>query len=723
VSRIVNLSIVDPGMRTRIVCVAALAAAIAIIHLTFFRPFFTAIIYDEVAHLVSAKYVFTDIDLGYYSWTMKGQSLLLHILALPFGGLASYSPKEIYDLSWIANIAMSAVFVPLIFAFLRDFRISFWPALLGAATVASLPLFYIYTPLAMNELMFATLCASYLFTLTRFLNRPLQMGWPYFLLTLALTAAVTATKAAGTYNLVAACATAALLYRINPKTILLTVLSAIVIYLVRQTRMMFGYNLDISVAKVIPHLGVLAIGLTASICISLIYFAPLSDTATLNSLALRGPTSPLRGSWRGPAADQPDNAEWRAFNAFLIATFGFLMPSIAVSALFHALIDRFTNYRTVASTIPVFLIGILAFALVPKESGQSQPPRGRAFAAGMRVLIIIGLFATLFAMKALSRFFAVDNFFDFVTVLPVYDYMTQPFLSKASLWLLGLGACFAAASIFTSQAARMAGLIAANVVLLGCYLASAWSTDQDRAVFYGANLLMYDAVQSLEPKSVILLDFPPDVQWLHFGYPYAWRDAGGTKMPIVNAGSETVAGRGIGVVRFAVLNSEALHRVPAGRQQFLSYDLDKPSTHDFPRTAMNDIRARGNTANIGAMETFGSASFNLAQPNAMFGPVILPASATTRVTIWSAALVTEPQLKGCALVANAARWPLEIASAPSTQPNKNEWMLVADVKPVETLFGLLRIDCPVLTALSSGGRPVSLPLFGLAISQVPGGNR
>ena len=62
-------------------------------------------------------------------------------------------------------------------------------------------------------------------------------------------------------------------------------------------------------------------------------------------------------------------------------------------------------------------------------------------------------------MKALERYFMVDNFFDFVTVLPVYDYMTQPFRSRASLWLAGFAIAFALVALFPSHAVRMAGLI------------------------------------------------------------------------------------------------------------------------------------------------------------------------------------------------------------------------------------------------------------------------
>jgi len=695
------------GPTARIVCIVALTAVVALIHILFFRPFFTAMIFDEVAHLVSAKYVFTDIDLGFYGWTMKGHSLLLYLLALPFGGLDRFSSTDIYNLSWIANVAMSAGFVPLTYAFLRDLRIGFSTALLGAATTASLPLFYIYSPLAMIEIFFATLCLLYLFALLRYFDRAPAAGLPYLIVTLGLTAALTATKAVGSYDVLAVCACALVLHRINLKTIAFVALSVIVVYLVRQTRMMFGYSVELSAAKVLPHLGVLIIGLTASVAISLIYFAPLAEMAAIKCLRVRG-AALFR--WRKPISDQ-QAADRRAFNALMIATFGFLMPAITVSSLFHAMIDRFTNYRTVASVIPVFFAATLAFFLAPREqSAPTVSAHARVLEAGLRALLTLALFAALFAMKAFSRYFFVDNFFDFVTILPVYDYMTQPFWSKAALTLLGFASAFVFVSLFSSRAARMAGLVVINTALLGCYLTSSWSTNKDTPVVYGANLRMYNEVEKLDPAFVVLIDFPPDVQWLHFGYPYAWRDAGNTKTPILNVGNEAVGGRGVGLVRFSVLNAEFRHREPAGRQMFLSYDLDRPRTRELPRTPIAELVAQGNTVNFAPL---GSASFAYAQVNAMLGPFILPARETTRVMLWISPAAQEPQYRGCALVVNKARWPLELTSVPSAP--HDELVLAAELRPEETLFGMLRLECPA-AATQPNGKTVALPISGLSVT-------
>src|SRR4051812_49329538 len=97
-------SLVGGSPIARMICVTALTAAVALLHLVFFRPSFTALIFDEVAHLVSAKYLFDNVDLGFFGWTMKGHSLLLYLLALPFGGLARFSSTDVYNLSWAANI-------------------------------------------------------------------------------------------------------------------------------------------------------------------------------------------------------------------------------------------------------------------------------------------------------------------------------------------------------------------------------------------------------------------------------------------------------------------------------------------------------------------------------------------------------------------------------------------------------------------------------------------
>jgi hypothetical protein len=704
----------DTGPTARAACVIALTIAVALIHILFFRPFFTALIFDEVAHLVSAKYLFEDINLDFYGWTMKGHSLLLYLLALPFGGLGRFSSTDVYNLSWIANVAMSAAFVPLMYAFLRDFRIGFSAALLGAATIASLPLFYIFSPLAMTELFFAALCMFYLFAFMRFFDRPLVSGLPWLLATLGLTAAITATKAAGTYDFAAVCAFALLLYRINVRTVVFVALSVIVIYLVRQTRMMFGYDVELSAAKVLPHLGVLVIGLTASLAISLIYFAPLAGMAALSDLGARG-TALFRASWRQPVDDQQSAPDSRAFNALVIATFGFLMPAIAVSSLFHAMIDRFTNYRTVASVIPVFVAATLAFFLAPRQQDdRTASARSLRCEAGLRASIIVALFATIFAMKALSQYFFVDNFFDFVTVLPVYDYMTQPFWSRAALWLLGLAAAFTCVSLLPSRGLRMAGLIVINIALLGSYLTSSWSTDKGTAVFHSANLRMYEEVVKRDPKFVVLIDFPPDVQWLHFGYPYAWRDAAHMKMPILGPGNEAVTGRGTGVVRFPALNADFRHKEPAGRQTFLSYDLDKPQTRELPRTPIAALIAQGNTVNFNPPESAGSASFASAQVNAMLGPFILPAGETTRVILWATPAAAEAQYRGCALIANKSRWPLEPAAPPSAPAS--ELVLAADVTVDETLFGMLRLDCP-LAATQPNGKSITLPLLGMSVIQ------
>lgn len=712
----------DPAPAVRIATVIVLAICVAAAHLAFFRPFFTALIFDEVAHLVSAKYVFSNIDLGFFGWTMKGHSLLLYLLALPFGGLDRYSPKEVYDLSWIANIVMSALFVPLTYAFLRDFRIGFFHALLGAATVASLPLFYIYSPLAMTELFFASLCMLYLFVLLRFFDRPLPSGLPYLLAALCVTAALTATKAAATYYLLAVCVLSVFLYRINARTVSFVVLSATVIYLVRQTRMMFGYNLELSLGAIWPHLGVLLIGITASLCISLVYFAPLFEPSALGTLAPRGPTPPaedrrrrfLARMWM-PAVEQSDSPGLRGFNAFMVATFGFLLPAIAVSSLFHAMIDRFTNYRTVASVIPVFLAATIALFLAPRAE-ETVPARPGRLSVVIRVLMTAAILTTIFLMKALSRYFTVDNFFDFVTILPVYDYMTQPFLSRATLWLLGLSVAFTLVSLLSSQAMRMAGLIAINVGLLGCYLMSPWSTDKDIGVFHSANLRMFEAVKGRAPEAVLLLDTPSDVQWLHFGYPYAWDNAAATTATILGPGNEALVARGIGVVRFPVVNADALHTEPAGRQKFLSYDLATPRLHDVERMPVIHLGTLGGAHNFNPPELFGTTPFTYAQTNMMFGLLILPADRVTRVTLWAPPVAGEAQYTGCALVANKSRWPLEIVSPPTAQAN--EWMLAADVAPDTALLGVLRLDCPN-PAVDPTGKLVTLPLSGFAVTELP----
>ena len=263
----------------------------------------------------------------------------------------------------------------------------------------------------------------------------------------------------------------------------------------------------------------------------------------------------------------------------------------------------------------------------------------------------------------------------------------------------------------------MGGLIVINVALLGCYLASSWSTDKETAIVHGTNLRMYEEVVKLDPKFVVLIDFPPDVQWLHFGYPYAWRDAANTKTPILGVGNEAVAGRGIGLVRFPVLNADFRHKEAAGRQTFLAYDLDAPRARELPRTPLAELITNGNTVGFNPPEAAGAASFAYAQPNAMLGPFILPAGETTRVTLWATPAAAETQYRGCALIANKSRWPLAVVSGPAAQAG--EWTLAADVTPDETLFGMLRIDCPA-PVTQPNGKTVTLPLTAISVTPAAG---
>ncbi|MGC2781464.1 MAG: hypothetical protein WA418_38085 [Bradyrhizobium sp.] len=645
----------------------------------------TPIISDEIKYLISAKYLFSKASVGEFANAMQGYSLTLHLAALPFGGPGAMSLSEFYAFARALNVVLAAALVPISYVVLRSVGQGYARAMLGATAVASFPLFYIYAPFAMTEVVFSFLCIAYVCCVIAYLDGPRRQ-----LATLSAVLVVTfllfSTKVVGGYCVLAALIACCVLYRGSRKTVVLVLLSVPVLTLPYLAGLVIGYGVQ-SLAErtsMATWATIATLAIAASLFLSGSYLAPLLRAGV-------------------PAHDRSGVADRGAWNMFILSTVCFLLPAVVVSSAFHALIGRLTNYRTVAAVMPLFLLAsIAAFGSDGGTEGTKRKSRGLRLVAA--AVVYIGLLA-LYGFRGL---FKIDNAPDFLTWLPLFRYLAGP----PDFWLLvivGLFAASVALALVDAFVPRIVGLIALNLIMTTCSLGLVWPADDRRVSAYLANIEMFDKIKERKPKAILLAEVMPDYQWAQFGAPYVWDSPDVVRIARLFPTQEFVEARGVAVTRQPVLNADAFHTTLSRdgvSKRFDAYDLDRMRTRNSGSLPVGELIARGNAVDMKAPEHVGSTPFAFARRNAMFGPFLFPAGETIRVSLRAPPAARNDQFRDCMFVASERRWPIHVVQSPTEAAD--DWVLAAEVTSATPMLGMLRLACSV--SAIDGDTTVTLPI-------------
>ncbi len=207
-----------------------LALCVAVLLSKSARYFSTPTVSDEIKYLLSARYLFSNVDIGEFGKTMRGYDFLLVLMGIPFGGLRHMALGEAYAHAQWLNLAAFAAVILLSYGVLRWAQASRAVALAGSVAVATYPLFFVYVPLVMTETVFAVLSIAYAFATVSYLERPLGVTFG----AVALSAiAIASVKAVGTYCLIGTCITAITLFGLTRRVVALSCVSLGAIVAVR----------------------------------------------------------------------------------------------------------------------------------------------------------------------------------------------------------------------------------------------------------------------------------------------------------------------------------------------------------------------------------------------------------------------------------------------------------------------------------------------------------
>jgi hypothetical protein len=650
-----------------LIAVTALAFAWLLLLIALTPHYATSMVGDEAKYLVIARYLGTGISIGEFAEAMRGYPIMLWLLALPFGGLGALSLATAHDLARALNLSLTTAVVPLSYGALRLSGAGMRQALLGAAAVVSYPLFIIFTPLAMTEVSFAALAIVFAVAAVLWL---IPTGSAIAITTVGLSAlALVSVKAVGSYCVVISALACCLLHRFRPRALVLLAIALTCAIAARLTGLTFDYSVHLfrwqHIVTVIP-VGI--IGIAAALLVSLITIAPLLS-----------------------ASLKP-----RALDLAVIAVFGFLLPTIVVSSAFHGLIERLTNYRTVAAVMPLLILAAVACA-------ERSPGR-------MRAAAVIAIGAAWLGIRAFRGLYILDNTGDFLTVLPLFYVLYDSLLSLWTLVFAGIIAALASLALLRGVLPRVAGVVFLNLLLIWLFMPTEWPADGARRADFAAGQKIADEVLARRPPRILLAEDAADRQWATLATPYAWAAMPAVTLARFLPGHDNHAIEGgIAVTRRPMLNAQPIVEAHGGNTSFFAYDLDRAILHDAD-LAIDEMIERGNARNMNHVERMPDYTLAFARLGAAFGPLLVPAQGL-HMTIRAVPAEAADRFLHCELVSGTQRWRFENVNPPTA--TQRFWILTTTVTPQRPFIGQLRLSCE-----KSGIHPASHAAVTLPIARV-----